>query len=163
MKLWWRRALRGATNCMDRVTMPIPVPLIIDKEGRFLLIYKLYSISSDCDNRWQFPGGRMDFGDDFHTAIKKKIRQYLGVDAEPGEIVDKVISVKADGKDGQQYHFVVMPVMCDLHSEDFKLQEDKIGDAQWFTFEEARDLNDQGLLVQGDLEIMEHCWIEKVK
>ena len=107
-----------------------------------------------CEGRWQFPGGTMEFGDDFHTALKKKIREYLGVGVEPKGMLGNVVS-KISDRDGVTYQFLVMPVECELRSEDFILSEGKIRDAQWFTFDEIQQLDEDSLLAEGDLGVAE--------
>lgn len=38
----------------------------------------------DMGNRWEFPGGKLDAGEDFHAAIKREMKEEFNVDVEIG-------------------------------------------------------------------------------
>lgn len=38
----------------------------------------------DMANRWEFPGGKLDEGEDFQMAIKREMKEEFGVDVEVG-------------------------------------------------------------------------------
>lgn len=49
--------------------------LSFDNQGRVLLV-------QEHDGVWDLPGGRLEHGEDFHTALTREIREEMGLECE---------------------------------------------------------------------------------
>ncbi len=69
--------------------MPLNKPLgvagkaVIRKDGRFLLIQRSPSSRFD-PGRWELPGGKIDHGEDLVEAVKREVREEVGIEISVG-------------------------------------------------------------------------------
>ncbi len=128
---------------------------IFEKDGKFLLVKKKEKASGL--SGWEIPGGRAEFGEDYEQALKNKMKKYFGVEISILKTYGLVHSnMSVDGS----MQFWVIPSLCRLKSEDFRLL-DKISEVKWFTIGEIRQLAKEGQLIPGDLRILEIMLKEK--
>lgn len=58
-------------NCYYRVSIKA---LILDEQRRFLLI-------KEENGMWELPGGGLDFGEDIHEAMKRELKEEMGLES----------------------------------------------------------------------------------
>ncbi|EID85458.1 ADP-ribose pyrophosphatase [Treponema sp. JC4] len=101
--------------------------------------------TGDMGGRWEFPGGKIDAGEDFVTAIKREMNEEFGVEVEVFEKLCEV-SFEHKGKecfvDAFRVHFAE-----DGLSRRFTLTEHT--DYKWEDFNKIPELN----FVDSDLKI----------
>lgn len=142
----------------DRRIYLIPAALIVNSGKEILLIKKSSAKTALCVDRWEIPGGTLKFGEKFKDGAKRKVKQYLGLDIEVGDIIPYVHSNITTGRlNGEEVEmqFYVEGVRCTLVDEkqELQLQEGRIKDARWFSKDEYLRLAEDGR-VPGDLEII---------
>jgi 8-oxo-dGTP diphosphatase len=59
---------------------------IIVEEGRVLVTQR--KTGTHLAGAWEFPGGKVEAGEDPREALRRELREELGIDARVGEIVD---------------------------------------------------------------------------
>jgi 8-oxo-dGTP diphosphatase len=59
---------------------------VIIEEGRVLLTQR--KSGTHLAGAWEFPGGKVEAGEDPRAALARELREELGIDAAAGEIVD---------------------------------------------------------------------------
>lgn len=108
---------------------------LIEKNGRYLLIQekqaKVYGL-------WNLPAGYVDKGETIQQAAIREAKEESGYDVELGNQV------------GLFHEDVNKPVKhvyrAKIIGGELKIQESEILDAQWFTFDEIKQLHDSGKL-----------------
>jgi 8-oxo-dGTP diphosphatase len=86
---------------MDNKKTAIVEAIIKDSKGRILLL-KRSNNNKKFINKWQLPGGKVDFGENVQNAIRREIKEETGCFAiKP--VLERVFSVltKFDGKDNK--------------------------------------------------------------
>ncbi|UKI52867.1 MAG: NUDIX domain-containing protein [Treponema sp.] len=63
--------------------MSSSIACIVYKNGKILIAHRIPK--GDMGNRWEFPGGKLDAGEDDKTAIIREMDEEFGVKAVPGE------------------------------------------------------------------------------
>ena len=59
---------------------------VIIEAGRVLLTQR--KAGAHLEGKWEFPGGKVESGEDPRDALRRELREELGIDAAVGEIVD---------------------------------------------------------------------------
>jgi len=131
----------------------IVVAGLIKKDNKFLVVFKHSSSSNKCLNRWELPGGRAGFGLDFDTALKEKLKDYLGVNVTSIKILPKVFSNISEERQIIK-HFYVLAGQCELAHGSIQLNNNKLSEYKWITLDEAEKMYANDLLVDGDLEFI---------
>ncbi len=140
-----------------------PVQYIVGifcKNDKFLLVYKHSSSSDKCKNRWEIPGGRAKFGLSFEEALKEKMRDYLGVEVTVGDVVPKIVSNISEESDVTK-HYYVIAAKCKLDNENISLNPAKLNDYRWFDLAAINEMEENRILVAGDIELLRMCLTEK--
>jgi len=63
----------------------IVVAAVVERAGRFLVTRRQHGVH--LEGYWEFPGGKVDPGEDHQTALRRELREELDVDCEPGELM----------------------------------------------------------------------------
>ncbi len=120
--------------------MPISTAAIIQKENRFFLAKR--KPGGDLGLKWEFPGGKVDKGEDPRSALVREIREELEAEIDVGELV-YTGSFSHRGAD-----FVLYAYRAALKSEKLRLNEHL--EADWFTLDEIDGLDtadsDKGII-----------------
>lgn len=110
------------------MTFPILVTAaIIEYKGKFLITQR----PKDSHNglRWEFPGGKLNFGEDPRDCLEREILEELGIKIKAGEILEYSSHVYNGEK-----HIVLLGFKCKFLSG--KIQKLKINDFAWVKPEE---------------------------
>jgi mutator protein MutT len=106
--------------------------IIFDAEGRVFLA-KRGSGARNERNRWEFPGGGVEFGETLEHALVREIEEEYGFEIEVQELLDVVDHLIPD--EGQ--HWVSPTFICRVKSGAPRIREphkcDEIG---WFSLDE---------------------------
>ncbi len=79
--------------------------------------------------RWEFPGGKLNFGEDPRTCLEREIKEELGIKIRAGGILEYSSHVYNEEK-----HIVLLGFVCKFISG--KIKKKEINDFSWVTPEE---------------------------
>jgi 8-oxo-dGTP diphosphatase len=77
--------VRGGLSTVERSPVLVAAGVIIE-EGRVLLAQR--KRGTHLAGAWEFPGGKVEAGEDPRSALERELREELGIDAAAGEIVE---------------------------------------------------------------------------
>ena len=86
---------------------------IIEKEGKFLIAQRLPGVHNAL--RWEFPGGKPDFGEDPRIALKREIKEELDIEIKVKDIFECSSFVY-----GEEKHVILLAFLCDYISGEIK-------------------------------------------
>ncbi len=110
---------------------PILVTCAVIKKGKKYLITQRPENSHN-GNRWEFPGGKLEFGEDARHCLKREIKEELGIEIIPGKILDYSSHVY-----GEEKHIVLLAFICKYKSGE--IQKLHIKDYAWVTPKEMKN------------------------
>lgn len=109
---------------------------IFNDEGR-LFITKRGKKAKNESGTWEIPGGSVEFGETFEEAIKREIKEELGIEIEILELLgicDHIIPQ-------EKQHWVSPTYICRITKGKPKILEpEKCEEIGWFTLSEAEKL-----------------------
>lgn len=115
------------------------VAAVIMKDKQVLATQRGYG---DLQGRWEFPGGKIEAGEDHTTALSREIQEELDVFIVVGEFLTTV------EYNYPNFHLIMHAYQCELKGE-FHLQEHSA--ARWLTQETLYDVD----WLEADLPIVE--------
>ena len=95
---------------------------IIEDNGKYLITQRLEK--SHNGFRWEFPGGKLDFGEDPRVCLEREIDEELGIKIKAEELIEYSSHVYNDEK-----HVLLLGFVCDYVSG--KIEKHEINDYAW--------------------------------
>jgi 8-oxo-dGTP diphosphatase len=102
--------------------------LIKNQDGK-VLILKQSDQTISGGNRYHPPGGIVELGETLEECITREIYEEVGVESNVEKLFD--VGEWYAERDGNILQFIGLFYVCDIKSEDFKLQESEIADVYW--------------------------------
>lgn len=123
----------------DLLLLPAVSAVILDDHGRLLLA------RPQGDDRWALIGGGIEPGEEPREAMRREIREELGVPAKVGEIIGVY---GGDGMvvtypNGDRCAYVTTAYACALEQGSLVLEADELQDAAWFEPSALSDVDTQ--------------------
>jgi 8-oxo-dGTP diphosphatase len=96
---------------------------LIEREGLLLAVQRSAAMSLPL--KWEFPGGKIEPGEDPAACLRREVREELGVDVETGA------SLPAAAHDYPGFSVVLYPLRCRIIAGEPTLHEH--ADARWLS------------------------------
>ncbi len=117
-----------------RKTIVVVSAVIVNEKYQFLLTKRV-----DTDNfngKWQLPGGEVEFAEIPEEALKREVKEELGVEIKIKKLIPKVYSeVHGD------YHLIFLVYLCQLKSLNERIiLNEEASDYDWFTYQQIKKL-----------------------
>lgn len=101
------------------------VAVIVDEEERVLLTRRSVPPFKDL---WVMPGGKIDLGEPLLEALKREVREEVGIEVDVDDLID-VFEHVTPGEDN--YHFVILYYLCRPLSCRIVHNRDEVDEAAW--------------------------------
>jgi 8-oxo-dGTP diphosphatase len=102
--------------------------VIVDNKGRLLVAMR----GPDSKNErglWEFPGGAVEYGEKLADALKREMKEELGIEISVGELLDVVDHILAE----ENQHWVSSTFICKIiHGKPEIREPGKCTDIGWF-------------------------------
>jgi len=122
---------------MEKQKYPEPTvgALILNEEGKVLLVK-----SFKWEGYYTVPGGHVEVGETMEEAVKREVREEVGLEVEPIEFlrIQQAICPKEFYKEG---HFIFLDFLCKTKNSNVKLDGKEIQEYIWVEPEKALKLN----------------------
>lgn len=114
----------------------------IIKENRLLMVRKSKDDPKN-PNKWEVPGGRMEFGEAVDEHIKREVKEEVGLDIQIGEPFAiwtwKIKKQKADGL-SEEIQIVAVARVCFADTTNInasgQVEDDYLSDMRWVPIDE---------------------------
>ena len=128
---------RGGSKAGREQVYPEPTVggLIVNKEGKVLL-----AKSNKWFDKLTLPGGHVEIGETLVEAVKREVKEEVGLDVEVGEmlLIQEAIFTPEFWK---KKHFIFFDFLCRTKSQQLNLDKREIQDSLWAYPGEALGLN----------------------
>jgi nucleoside triphosphatase len=109
--------------------------LIVNGKGEMLLVQ-----SYKWGTKYTVPGGHIELGERSETAVKREVREEVGLEAEPVRLL--LVQEAIYPADYIKHeHYIFLDYLCLTNSSDVKLDENEIQEYVWTTPSDALRLD----------------------
>ena len=113
-------------------TQIITVKGVIFKDNKVLLL-------EDRNNKWELPGGRIDFGETPEQTLTREFSEELGISSIQIGTIVTALTFTVDRDDGER-QYVVLVYTCQI-SDQALVQSDEHIKYEWFTLNDVETLH----------------------
>lgn len=110
--------------------------LVIDEEGRILFVKRNMEQLKEAHNKWEFPGGKIDFGESPEEAVIRETREESGYDVEIECLLPKIISSKWESEE-RESQMILICYICKLIGGNANLKDHGVSEIKWFNLNES--------------------------
>lgn len=113
--------------------------IILDKDDRILLEKRSLDMIS-YPGFWGIPGGWMEWGETVEDALKREVKEELGINIKVIRFLGKYYDT--NNLPIKRYSRIALPHLCEIiNGEPTVNQPEEVSEIGWFSFEEALNLN----------------------
>ena len=111
--------------------------VIVNSEGKVLLMKRGLKARNE-RGKWQIPGGGLEFGESFEDAIRREVKEELGIDIKLTKMLDVSNQILLE----ERQHWVSPIFLCSvLDGEPRILEPEKCDQIGWYTLKEIDALD----------------------
>lgn len=124
---------------MDNIKV-IALKGIIEKDGKILIV-KRQDNDEQGAGTWEFPGGKLEFGESFSACLKREFMEEVGINISVGKLL-----YASNFKTDPQRQVILLCFKCFCDEKNIKLSFEH-SDFMWADRKNAEDLLDKGILM----------------
>lgn len=114
--------------------------LVINSEGKILMVQRKKEWHKEAHAKWEFPGGKVDFGETPAEACIREVREESGFNVKIRRLLPEILSSRWEypNRHSQQ---ILICYLCDLIDGKISLEDHGVMDVKWYPPEEILKLD----------------------
>ncbi len=125
----------------EKLQVMAVVGLIRDDTGKILLQKRVDPNVPDAHEKWEFPGGKIDFGESPQEALVRECREEIGCTVRAKRLLPVVQSKIWTKKNGKRYHVLVFCFEAHITAGKPRPCDKQVSEVRWFEKENVSKLN----------------------
>lgn len=105
--------------------------IVQNQQGNYLLVKR--SARMNHPLKWEFPGGKMESGEEPGQAVQRELKEELDVEVIPSRMLTTIIWEYPEKKVG------LIPIICELRLRQIRLREHE--GYGWFSMKELNEID----------------------
>ncbi len=114
----------------------VPAAIIVKDRKMFFTLRR--DTRSEFNNKWEFPGGGVENGEEIISSLKREVKEETGFSVEPIELLQKILT-KTEKKYSYQVFLIIY--ICKIKSGKINIADNETCDYGWFTMKKALKLD----------------------
>ena len=124
---------------MEQKQITIVVAVIRNEAGELLLAQRNQPETPEIHGIWEFVGGGIDFGEDPIDAIKREVREEIGVEIGEIKLLPKILSDIQEFSDGNKVQVLILSYECKITSGIPEPKDKEIGTIKYVAISEIKN------------------------
>ena len=108
----------------------VPFALIV-KDGQVLMNLRNDPHRPEYHNKWEFPGGKVEFGETMHGNMIREVKEEVGYDVEILKMLQH-IAVESQMQKTYAYQVFLVPYVCKIVGGDGQFSDGEVLETRWF-------------------------------
>jgi len=125
--------------------------LVLNEDRKVLLVRRERKWHKEAHGKWEFPGGKVDFGETPEEACVREVKEESGFEVEIEKLIPKIISSHWEYPDRVSQQ-ILLCYLCNLKGGEASLEDHGVSEVKWFDIEEAKKLE----CLPGTLEFLDY-------
>ena len=109
--------------------------LVLDATGKILFVRRKREWHTEAHNKWEFPGGKVDFGEAPEQTAVREAKEESGYDVEVTKLIPKIISSQWKFPDRISQQLIICYV-CKLIKGNASTEDHGVSEVKWFAMSE---------------------------
>lgn len=127
---------------------------ILKNENNEILLLKRNKKSRYEGEKWEFPGGKVDYGEYFEQALIREFKEETNIKITINSLFDSVESNFSSCRDGGIIKTVQIIMNVSIHSGDLKISNEH-EDFKWFSLKEIEEIYNNELVSDTVKKVLE--------
>ena len=129
----------------------VAITLVRNGEGKILLQKRVDPKIIGADGKWEFPGGRVDYGEDPAETARRECKEEVGCEIKITRLLPLVRSKVWQRTEGNEQHVLVVCYEAEWLSGEPVPEDPMVSEAGWFSQDEIASLD----ILEGIAEFIE--------
>lgn len=105
--------------------------LVVNGNGEILFVRRKREEHKEAHNKWEFPGGKIEFGEAPEETAVREAKEESGYDVKVQSLIPKLISSKWESPDREAQQILICYV-CKLVGGESTLPDHGVSEIKWF-------------------------------
>ncbi len=118
----------------------IVIGVVMNDLGEILMAKRIDEKVPEANNKWEFVGGKIEFGESPEGAVIREVKEESGLDVEILLLVPKVFQTLWTKADGSKLHTILICYLCQVVGGELKtVMDHKISELKFVKKEEIKN------------------------
>jgi 8-oxo-dGTP diphosphatase len=105
----------------------------MNSEGKILLQKRLDPLIPDAHEKWEFPGGRIEYGESPENTLLRECREETGCTIKIIRLMPSIQSTEWKRTDGKEQHVLIVCYEAEFINGEPRSTDKKVAEVKWFT------------------------------
>ena len=132
---------------MNTSQLPIVVGIVMNEKEEVLVGKRGISPLIGVSEMWEYPGGKIDFGETPEAAIVREIQEETGLKVKVISLLPEIFTHVWENQDGSRLQVIIIVYKCEVVSGELNSKEpDKLRDLHFAAREELAEIQSKMLI-----------------
>lgn len=123
-------------NYLNVKHIVVPVGIVI-KEGKMLINKRNDPANPSVHNKWEFPGGSMEWGEQINENLIREVKEETGYDVEVLESLSEPYVYAGERNGRPSYQVYLLPMACTVTGGSLDPNDAEVLESAWVSIDEA--------------------------